>query len=435
MLFQALENLKNHSGFVRYSKNTLWLFFDKVAKSVFYLITWILIARLLGPDQFGVLNYAISFVFFFTSIAGLGLDDIVVRALLKKEYLTETILGTALVIKILGSILSLFLIFLVTFLVGDDYSTKKIIYIISISIFFHSFNVFIFYFQSQVLLKFPALSNIFTLIISTVIKLYLIMNDADLFYFALMFILDGFFLSIFLIYFFTKSSVIPLSKLNFDKPLALNLIRDSWPLIFTGLLISIYMKIDQIMVTQILGSSENGIYSAAVFLSESFNFIALVITVSVFPAILNAKNKNNNLYEKRISNLYFVLFWLSIFISICITLTGSFLVDILYGEEFLESAYILKIHIWSSIFVFLGLANSKWFVSENLQKFSMIYTFIGAFLNIVLNYFWLQNIGISGAAWATLVSYFFAAYICLLIFKDTRGSFLRINKSIFRFRI
>jgi len=434
-LLQALENLKNHPGFIRYSKNTLWLFFDKVAKSIFYLITWILIARLLGPDEFGILNYAISFVFFFTSIAGLGLDDIVVKAILKKEYLPETILGTALIIKILGSIISLFLIFLVTSLVGDDYSTKKIIYIISISIFFHSFNVFIFYFQSQVLLKFPALSNIFTLIISTIIKLYLIMNDADLIYFALMFVLDGFFLSIFLIYFFTKRSVIPLSKLNFNKSLALNLIRDGWPLIFTGLLISIYMKIDQIMITQILGSSENGIYSAAVFLSESFNFIALVITASVFPAILNAKNKNNNLYEKRISNMYFILFWLSIFISIFITLTSSFLIDILYGKEFLESAYILKIHIWSSILVFLGLANSKWFISENLQKLSMIYTFIGAFLNIVLNYFWLQSIGISGAAWATLVSYFFAAYLCLLISKDTRISFFRINRSIFSFRL
>lgn len=434
-MLKAIEILKNHPGFIRYSKNSLWLLLDKVTKAILYLITWILIARLLGPDQFGILNYAISLVFFFTAIASLGLDDIVVRNLLKKEHTPETILGTALVMKVFGSILSIFLIFLIAFYTSDDHSTKKAIYIISLSIFFNSFNVFIFYFQSQVLLKYAAISNIFTLIISTFIKLYLIYNDAELIYFALMFVFDGVVLSIMLIYFFNKKSDISFLNFNFDKYLAISLLQDGWPLIFTGLLISIYMKIDQIMITQILGASENGIYAAAVFLSESCNFIAIVITASIFPAILNAKNNNDQLYEKRLSNMYFILFWLAVLISIFITLTSSTLVYILYGTEFAKSAYILNIHIWSSILVFIGLANSKWFISENLQKFSMIYTLLGALINILLNYFWLQSIGVSGAAWATLVSYFVAAYLSLLIFKETRISFYRINRSIFSYRI
>ena len=74
------------------------------------------------------------------------------------------------------------------------------------------------------------------------------------------------------------------------------------------------------------------------------------------------------------------------------------------------------IHIWAGVFVFLGVASSKWMLIENLQVYSTINTTIGAIINVILNYFLIKSLWNSGAAWSTLISYFVAAYLCLVLF-------------------
>ena len=75
------------------------------------------------------------------------------------------------------------------------------------------------------------------------------------------------------------------------------LLKESWPLILSGLVISVYMKIDQVMIKHLIDDNAVGIYAAAVKVSEIWYFIPVVIASSLFPAIINSRKINEVLYE------------------------------------------------------------------------------------------------------------------------------------------
>jgi O-antigen/teichoic acid export membrane protein len=225
-----------------------------------------------------------------------------------------------------------------------------------------------------------------------------------------------------------------MEHLRFNKKIAQNLLKDSWPLILSGMVIAIYMRIDQVMIKEMLGSESVGQYAAAVRISEAWYFIPMVIASSVFPAIINAKKISEELYYARLQQLYSFMVWLSIAIALPMTLLSDWVVHLLYGNQYQQAGNVLMIHIWSGVFVFLGVASGKWLLNENLQIFSTINTSIGAILNIFLNYIFIPKFGIEGAAWATLISYCVAAYLGLAFFKKTRINFINLTRSLFFLR-
>ena len=84
-MIAKFKSLQNHQGFMKYFKNTSWLFGEKILRMVVGLFVGIWVARYLGPEQFGLFSYSQSFVGLFIAIATLGLDGIVVRELVKDE--------------------------------------------------------------------------------------------------------------------------------------------------------------------------------------------------------------------------------------------------------------------------------------------------------------------------------------------------------------
>ena len=190
------------------------------------------------------------------------------------------------------------------------------------------------------------------------------------------------------------------------------------------------MKIDLIMIKEILDNEAAGFYSAAVRLSEAWYFIPLAISKSLFPSILNSKKISDEVYNKRMIMLYSLMIWMSLTIGVFVNIFGDSLISFLYNGIYDESSTVLVIHIWAGIFVSIGVASHRWFISENLQFYSMINTGFGAIMNIILNYYLIINFGIIGGALSTFVSYFLAAYIMLIFFKKTRINFINISKGI-----
>jgi O-antigen/teichoic acid export membrane protein len=287
------------------------------------------------------------------------------------------------------------------------------------------------YFQSKVMSKYVVYANIIMLFISSLVKITLILNEAPLIAFAWVILFDSFVLAMGFSYFFLKKSEFNFRRLIFKKETAISLLKDSWPLILSGIVISIYMKIDQVMIQSMLGSEAVGQYAAAVRLSEAWYFIPMVIASSLFPAIINAKKISEELYYARLQKLYDLMVWMAIAIAIPMTFLSDWIVELLYGVEYSEAGSVLMIHIWAGVFVFLGVASSKWLLTENLQIFSTINTTIGAIVNIILNYIFIENYGIEGSAWATLISHFVAAYLSLLFWNKTRINFINLSKSLF----
>lgn len=424
-----LYALKNHGGLMKYFTNTSWLLAEKILRITAGLFISLWVARYLEPERFGLFCYAQSFVGLFTALATLGLDGIVVREFVKDKNKRDKLIGTAFGLRLFGAFAVLIIIYIATNLIPNDTYTDELILLISLTTIFQSFNVIDFYFQSQVSSKYIAYVNIIGFSISSCIKSLLIVNEAPLIAFAYAVLFDSFAIAMGYIYLYSKNFS-SLRKWQFNTNVATTLIKDSWPLILSGLIISIYMKIDQVMIKEMLDSKAVGQYAAAVRLSEAWYFIPIVISSSLFPAIINAKKQNQELYYERLQKLYDLMAWMSLAIAIPMTLLSDWIVDLLYGGQYNQAGSVLMIHIWAGVFVALSVVRGKWILNENLQVYSFIYLGIGLIVNVICNYFFIQKIGINGAAYATLLSQGIGAFIASLFIEKTRISFYMMLKSL-----
>lgn len=396
-------------GFKKHFINTGWLGLDQLLRLLSGLLIGLWVARYLGPENFGSLNFILAYLSIFGAISRLGLDEIIVRELVNENSSIEDILSTAFKIRIIGSILIIILIYLSFNWFSIDEIIQRLIIITAFSLMFQSIDVLDLLYQSKINVKTTVKLRIIQLICSGVLKIFLIINSASLKYFVFMILVDS--ILIFSLYFIPLSKNTLIKKFFFGRlnlKLSVSLLKDSWPLILSSLVIAIYMRIDQVMIKSILNSIDLGIYSAAVRISEIFYFVPIIISTSLFPSFVNLKRSNPNLYKKRILQFYTLMSWIAISFAILTTLFGGFAVNILFGDTYTDASNILKIHIWSAVFVFIGVAFNKILMAENLAKIALKRTALGAVTNVILNYFLIPKYGIQGAAYSTLIAQFIA---------------------------
>lgn len=428
-LVKGILNQFKQEGFQRYFKNTSWLFAEKILRLLSGLVVGVIVARYLGPEQFGLLNYAMSFVGLFLALSSLGLDSILVRDLVKNPEESGSLLGTAFRMKLIAALAVMLLLIISVIILDEEEPLGAMLLVIGLTALFQSVNVIDFYFQAKVQSKYVVKSNVIALSITAIIKVLLVFLQADLFYFAAVFSLDAFIIGLGLLYFYFDKRE-EKQKWQYNKQTAKKLLKSSWPLILASLVVTVYMKIDQIMITEMLSPTANGNYAAAVRISEAWYFVPMIIASSLFPAIINAKSKMDGSYENRLQQLYDFMVLISVLVALPVTILGPFIIDFLYGAEYSQAADVLIIHIWSGIFVALGLASSSWLISEDLQKLSMLRTSLGALANIALNFWLIPKYGIIGAALTTLVSQIIAALLFDLLYKRTRPTFFMKLKSL-----
>ncbi|MCP4953672.1 MAG: flippase [Proteobacteria bacterium] len=410
--------------------NIGWLFLDRILRMGTGLFVGVWLARYLGPEQFGLFNFAAAFVGLFGAIAGLGLQGIVVRDIVRNTAGKEETLGTAAVLQFIAGLLAYGLIIGTIFwLRPDDVMAKVLVAILGSTMLFKASEVAIYWFESQVLSKYIVWVQNGSFLVFAAIKVVLILNEAPLTAFAWTTMAEAFLVGLLMLIMLGLRGP-KLRKLCFTVSRVKTLLRDSWPLLLSGIAIMIYMKIDQIMLGQMLGYEAVGIYSAAVRISEVWYFIPMMIVASVFPAILEAKKISEAQYYQRLQQLYDLMVWLSVGIALPMTFLSTFVVTLLFGEPFAESGAVLAIHIWAGVFVFLGVASGKWFLAENRQVLSFQRTALGAAVNVLLNFLLIPNFGYIGAAVSTVISQAMAALLFDAVQPVTRGMFLMKIKSM-----
>jgi len=431
---QRLKALKSHQGFMKYFKNTSWLFGEKILRMIVGLFIGIWVARYLGPEQFGLFSYAQSFVGLFTVIATLGLDGIIVRELVKDESRRDELIGTAFWLKVMGAIGVLIIVAISVNFTSNDTYTNTLVFIIASATIFQSFNVVDMYFQSKVMSKYVVYANIISLFISSIVKIALILNDAPLVAFAWVVLFDSFISSLGFIYFYIKNnSDLRIKHLTFKSETAFSLLKDSWPLIFAGIAISINMRIDQVMLKEFLGSESVGYYAAAVKISEAAIMVPHLIARSIFPSFVKSCKDNYKLFTKKIEQGYKYLFYFTFFIAACIYLLADFIITSTFGSEFLDSVYILQISCFLILLSSIGAINGIYFKTLNKQNKLMNRQIIMMIFNIIFNYLLIPVYGPSGAMISVVISSFISFILYDLIDKDCR----EINKlklSIFKIR-
>ncbi|MBR8826967.1 MAG: flippase [Gomphosphaeria aponina SAG 52.96 = DSM 107014] len=407
-----------------------WLYAEKVLRMVLSLSVGIYVIRYLGSEAFGKLSYSASFVGLFGAIAKLGLDAIVVRNVVQDEKATEEIIGTAFFLKLIGGVITISLICTASLIFIDDVQGRWMTLIIAMGLIFQAFDAIDFWFQSKVISGPMAVVRSCELIFSSVLKIIFIALRLPLIAFIWLLLVEYIFRAGGMYFTYLKHGG-SLLAWRFSNSRAKQLLQDSWPLILSAMMITIYMKIDQVMLGNMVGNEAVGNYAAAVRFSEIWYFVPVAFCASVFPAIIRAKQRSTTDYYQKLQVLYDLMVWMSFSIAIPITLGGNGLMKILLGEEYLEAGNILALHIWAGPFVFLGVAQSKWLMAENLTRFSFATTSLGSVSNVVLNFLLIPTYGGMGAALATVISYAVSSHFSCLLYRPTFQSGLMLTKALF----
>ncbi|WP_285060356.1 flippase [Pedobacter ginsengisoli] len=414
-------------AFEKYLKNTGMLMFGKVGSLVIKMLVTIQIANYLQPENFGILNGAIIYVMLFAAVASLGLDQVIVKELHAYPKERDRILGTAFRMKFIAGLVCIPMIYLSWFFFSLEDTPYIYVLILSFIGIFQSFNVIDSYFQAEVRSKYIMQLQIAGTLFSALIKMVLIYTESPLELFIYASIADFIWLALgyFIIY---NRKGRRLLNWSFDPKLSKKLIAFSWPLIISGIMVSLYMNIDQLMLHEMIGPAAQGTYTTAVNFSAALYFIPSVIVSSLFPAILNARRDDPERYQKRLQNLYDLMVWFSMSFALAVTFASPFIYKLM--PEYSDAAPILAVHVWSGVFVFLGTANGQFMIAEDLNKLTFFRTGIGAVINIILNLWLIPLTGIMGAAIATLVAYFAATFFIFFI-PGLRQQAIMMFKSLF----
>ncbi len=418
--------------------NTLWLMSEKIIRLIFGVVISGLMARQLGVDDFGKINYLLSFLIILISFSTLGFNRIIIRDIAKYKKISSRMkifIVTSLKLRVIASVVILLAALLIVF--GMDLDDKYLYFLVFISILFTPFDVLEQVFQGLGKFKYMSLSRTVSFILSSLIRLTLIYFDCPIIYFALCIALEYFFMAFFItISFFIGMKGNNINKSVFSSLMSKRLLSESWPEIIAGLGAILFMKSDQVMLYWIGSAKEVGIYAAASRISEAWYFVPMAVVSSTFPSLVRIKeNRNKESYNNGIRSMMCLLFYLGLFIGLFVSVFGMHAIDLIYGESYSESSSVLSIHIWGGIFFCYGISSGSWLVIEKKLKYNLYRNIFGLAVNCILNFVLIPFYGAIGASIAMVFGMFSAYFLFDYLCYELKGisKIKRDSMSFFKF--
>lgn len=411
--------------------NVFWAVLGKFANIFSGLFVGVLVARFLGPSDFGLMNYVISYITLFSIISTFGLDNIEIRELSKKNLKQKEVLGTSFCLRFFLALFTCFLVYFTTLSYESDNKTILLIMIYSLSYIFSSLNIIRNYFTSIIQNKFIVKSELLRIFIGGIIKVLLVYFNFDLVYFIWSLVLDFFLIS--LGYLFSYKGLgysIFQWKFNFD--VAKFLIRESLPLVFSGAAILIYQKIDQLMINNMLDSKEVGLYAVGSKLSEFAIFIPVIISQTVTPLLIKLREEDSLKYNQKTIAYFDIVFWSALLVSVFMFFLAEPIILLMYGDVYLDAVPAFKIMSFKIVFAAMFTSSSQLIIIEGIQKYAVLRNILGCFLNVALNLLLIPLLGIEGSAIVSLFTLLITGYLSHLIIPRYRFIFFIQTDSVFK---
>jgi O-antigen/teichoic acid export membrane protein len=418
-----------HTGFQKYFKNTSWILLGRLGSMIISFTATLYVARMLGPNNYGELSYALSFVALFGFIASLGVDTVVFRDLVRFPNKRNSILGTAIPIRLIAGTIAAIIATSISYgLLQHDVSSFLVL-ILSGSFILNSFQLINFDFQARTDTKLPSIATIIIALILNLLKVLVIALHKGVIYLAIVYLFESVLYMSFYIYIYIHAHRESISRWQFDSAYARTLLLDSTPLIALTAFSMVYARVDQVLIRHLIDAHAVGVYDAAVRVAEVWTFIPGILLTSLAPAIVNAKLVSEDLYNRRLGKLALLFFSIAVVIALGVSLTASYIMAILFGSAFVEGVIVLKIYVWAFVGTSLGIVITQYLTTENFRRIVAVIAFFPMILNIVLNLMWIPRYGIEGSAYATLISYSLTPFM-LFFFSSTRKRVRDVYRSL-----
>lgn len=383
------------------AKNIGWAVLGKVVTLLGSFVVGIFVARYLGPEQYGLMSYVISYVVIFQAIASFGLDNIEIREEAKNKEERDAIIGTAFVLKLIFAIITIVLIFGVVFFTEADIFTRWMIMLYSLTIILSSFFVARNYFTAIVWNEYVVKTEISRTLIGILIKVVLLIQHASLAWFVAACVFDYVLLAAG--YCWSYSKKIDKIKLwNFERKWAKFLIKQSFPLMLSLTAVIAMQRIDQIMIREMIDNESVGQYSVAFKFVEVMVFIPTIMAQTVAPMLVRMRNENEERYKEKAQVLMDITVWICILMAIFVCAVSSCLIKWTFGSQYLLAIPVLQIMSFKVVFDALSQVSGQMIIIEGIHKFMVIREILGCVGCVVLNLILIPKYGIVGSAIASV---------------------------------
>lgn len=396
--------------------NVLYLVTEKGVRFFIISLGNIYIARILGPSDFGTLNYVLSLSAILFSLSSLGLDQILIKLFSqeKNQYellKTTTFLRLSITVPLSIAVLGISLL--------RQSPLYFQLFLASLFYVFASFDVISLYFIAQNKAKLSSIPASAAAVLAIFLKVLLAVVSAPL---SLLFLANSFEkIGNSLLLLKNVQSELPhiLNARFLDKKQLLSLLKESSPLLLSGIAVTLYMRIDQVLVKHFLSVADVGIYAAGVKISELWYFIPTAVITGYFPKIIREQKKGFDYFKKAVMRVTQINLLLAFTFALILTVFGKWIVLILFGADYLAATSVIQIYSWSALAVVVGLSLSHWLLTIGKQIITFYATLLGLIVNVVLNVVLIPEFGTTGAAVSTLVAYGIVTLVSLIYIKYT----------------
>ena len=413
-MFKNLKKILSN----RFLQNTGWMAFAQIYQMVISLFIGVISARYLGPTNYGTINYAASYISFFTIFCALGLEGIVVKEMISKREQEGIILGSGIAMRLIAGVLSMIAVcVIVYFLNPNDSVLLTVTFLQSIILPFNAFHLIDMWYQSKLNSKVSTIIRCISYTLMSLYKIYLLITGKSVEWFAFSTSLDSLLIALMFILMYKKNGI---RKLKFDYNTSKELLLQSYHLIISTMMAVLYSQMDRVMIGKMMTQTDVGFYTAAATICNMWVFIPQAFANSARPVIMELKDKDSNMYIRRLKQLMGFIFWIGALFSIVFTVMADFIIHVLYGDAYTMAKGPLIILIWSTVFSSLSYPRSIWMICENKQNYTKYILIWGVILNLILNYYGIKYLGIIGAAIATLFTEIMTCIISPMFYKEMR---------------
>ena len=411
-----IKNSINRASFHDFS----WQAFEKVFRIVISLVVGVYFTKYLGAELYGSYSLVLSFVAFLVILLPFGTTQIalieIINSVNPGEYLGKLVGLRLLILTIIVSSLIVLVFF------SQIIEINKIYLVLGISsILFRFGDIYDLFFQSKMLNKYTSKTSIITSLFTNSLKLLFIYFHFSLEYFFILLVIEALFVSGLSMYYLKLCDVD--LNLKFDMEFNKKILIRSWPYLITSISVFAYMRMDLYMINNLLELKDVGIFSLAVSLSELYYIFPTIVLTTMYSTLVLEFQSDKEKYHRSIKELLNLFLFLGVVVGIGAQLFASPFIIFLFGDTFLETPDVLKIHIWSGIFVSFGLVLSRHLLLIGSQKFDVIRIILGLFCNLLCNLFFIPRYGVNGAAYASLFSQIVANFLIFLMFTEHRKLF------------
>ncbi len=414
-------------------KNASWIIVCKIVNSILNILVTMISARFLGPANYGLISYASSIVSFFSPVALLGINCVMVQELVNSPEDEGKIIGSSIFMAFLSSLLCMAGVTGFSFIAnGDEKTTILVCALYSLVMICQAVELIVYWFQAKFLSKYSSLVSLLAYILVSVYKIVLLINNMSIYLFAVSNALDLLIIALVLYAIYKKKGGAPI---KFDKDIAKQILSKSKHYIIPNLMMAVYLHTDTIMLKNMLSDAAAGIYSAAVSCSTFVGFVYVAILDSMRPYVFEKHKKSETDFEKSVVMLYSIVIYFSLFMGIAISLFSNLIVHILYGEAYLEAIPAMLIVAWMPMFSYLGSVRNIWALAQQKQKYLWKINVVGAISNVAINFALIPLWGVCGAAFASVLTQFIINVFVTVVYKPYRPCGRLIVRSLNIFAI